>query len=119
MFCTSNMQIAVVYRSPNVPLAVLITILTRLLTHLSQSTIPCIILGDFNENVLHQQNSTLFKLMDDFSYTQLVNSPTTAQATLLDHVYYKNPSVNSAEHIMIHVIDTYYSDFPSHHRPFI
>lgn len=30
---TSNMQIAVVYRSPNVPLAVLITILTRLLTH--------------------------------------------------------------------------------------
>ena len=107
---TSIMQIAVVYRSPNVPLAVLITILTRLLTHLSQSTIPCIILGDFNENVLHQQNSTLVKLMDDFSYTQLVNSPTTAQATLLDHVYYKNPSVNSAEHIMIHVIDTYYSD---------
>ena len=48
--------------------------------------------------------------MDDFSYTQLVNSPTTAQATLLDHVYYKNPSVNSVEHVMIHVIDTYYSD---------
>ena len=49
-----NIQIAVIYRSPNVPLAILITILTRLLTHVSQCSMPSVILGDFNENLLHQ-----------------------------------------------------------------
>ena len=48
-----NWQIAVVYRSPSVPQATLITLLTRLLTHVTLCTAPCVILGDFNEDVLH------------------------------------------------------------------
>ena len=36
-----NMQIAIVYRSPNVPQAMLITVLTRLLTHVSLCNLPC------------------------------------------------------------------------------
>ena len=106
----ANMQIAVIYRSPNVPLAMLITLLTRLLIHVSQFSMPCVILGDFNENVLHQRNSTIVKLMADFSFTQVVSSPPTTQATLLDHVYYRNPFVNPEKHATIHVLDTYYSD---------
>ena len=38
-----NMQIALVYRSPSVPQAMLITILSTLLTHVSQFNTPCII----------------------------------------------------------------------------
>ena len=48
----SNMQIAVVYRSPSVPRATLITVLTRLLRHVTLCSIPCVILGDFNEDIV-------------------------------------------------------------------
>lgn len=100
------MQIAVVYRSPNVPQEMLITVLTRLLTHVSLCSTPCLIVGDFNENVLH----AIVRLMPDFCFTQLVQSPTTAQATLIDHMYYRNPFVSPANHAIIQVQDTYYSD---------
>ena len=70
-----SMQIAVVYRSPSVPQAVLITILSRLLTHLSLCNTPCVVVGDFNEDILHQTNSAVLKLMSNFSYRQLVQVP--------------------------------------------
>ena len=47
-----NWQIAVVYRSPSVPQA---TLLTRLLTHVTLCTAPCVILGDFNEDIAKTQ----------------------------------------------------------------
>ena len=105
-----SMQIAVVYRSPNVPQAMLITVLTRLLTHVSLYHSPCDIMGDFNENILHQQNTAIVRLMADFSFTQLVQSPTTAQRTLIDHVYYRNPFIDPASSAIIQVQDTYFSD---------
>ena len=100
------MQVALVYRSPSVSQAVLITFLCRLLNYVSVSNMPCAILGDINEDLMHQQNSRLLSLMSDYGFTQLVQSPTTAQASLLDHIYYKNPSRN----IAVQVIDRYYSD---------
>ena len=105
-----SVQVAVVYRSPNVPQAMLITVLTRLLTHVSLYNSPCLILGDFNENILHQQNTAIVRLMAYFSFTQLVQSPTTAQGTLIDHVYYRNPFIDPASSAIIQVQDTYYSD---------
>ena len=105
-----SVQVAVVYRSPNVTQAMLITVLTRLLTHVSLYNSPCLILGDFNENILHQQNTAIVRLMADFSFTQLVQLPTTAQGTLIDHVYYRNPFIDPASSAIIQVQDTYYSD---------
>ena len=64
------------------------------------------ILGDFNEDILRHPDSALLKLLLTYGFTQLVNSPTTAQGTLIDHVYYRNPSSN----IIAQVQDTYYSD---------
>ena len=46
-----NMQIAVIYRSHNASQSTLITLLSRLLTHVSLCNTPCVILGDFNENI--------------------------------------------------------------------
>ena len=105
----SNMQIAVVYRSPSVPRATLITVLTRLLRHVTLCSIPCVILGDFNEDIVHHQNSTILPLMSSFSFQQLVQYPTTAQGTLIDHVYYRNTS-GSTVFAIVQVQDTYYSD---------
>ena len=41
----SSIQIAVVYRSPSVPRATMITVLTRLLRHVTLCNTPCVILG--------------------------------------------------------------------------
>ena len=108
---TSNMQIAALYKSPSVPQTTLIALLSRLLTHVSMCNTPCVIVGDFNENALHRQNSALLSLMTTFSFKQLVKSPTTAQGTIIDHVYYRNPYCrNLSSNTIVTVKDTYYSD---------
>ena len=106
----SCIQIAVVYRSPNVPKTMLITFLSRLLTHVSLCNAPCVVLGDFNEDILHHQNSTILTLMSSFSFKQLVQSPTTPQGTLIDHVYYRDQFYNPSSTTIVQVKDTYYSD---------
>ena len=102
-----NMQTALVYRSPSVPQGTFITLLTRLLTHVTLCTTPCVILGDFNEDILHCQNSAILSLMSSFSFTQIVCCPTTPQATLIDHVYLRN---TAGSKIFAIIQDTYYSD---------
>ena len=101
----SYMQIAVVYRSPSVTQATLITVMSRLLTHVSLHNTPCVIVGDFKEDILHHPNSAIIRLMSSFGFTQLVQITTTPQGTLIDHVYYNNlyPSHYSLQ-------DTYYTD---------
>ena len=84
----NNMQIVVLYRSPNVPLQALTGTLSTVLDYVSTANMPTIILGDFNENILSQPNSNIVNLMSNHGYTQLVTSPTTSKATLIDHVYY-------------------------------
>ena len=101
-----SLQIALLYRSPSVPIQQLITMLTRILSYVSMSNTPTVILGDFNDNVLEQLESPIVSLMSTHGYAQLVNSPTTAKGTLIDHVYYSNP--NGSEIVEVH--DTYYSD---------
>ena len=101
-----SLQIALLYRSPSFPMQQLITMLTRILNYVSMSNTPTVILGDFNDNVLEQLESPIVSLMSTHGYAQLVNSPTTAKGTLIDHVYYSNP--NGSEIVEVH--DTYYSD---------
>ena len=101
-----NLQIALVYRSPSVPQTTFITLLTRLLTHVTRCATPCVILGDFNEDILHYQNSAILSLMSSFSFTQIVCCPTTPQATLIDHVYWRNTTGCR----IVAIVDTYYSD---------
>ena len=56
-------QVALLNRSPSVSQTVFITVLHRLLMHISISHMPCVILGDFNENLIHQPNSRILNLM--------------------------------------------------------
>ena len=104
-----SLQIAVVYRSPSVPQAALISLLTRLLMHLTNSTLPCVILGDFNEDIAHCQNSAILSLMSSYGFTQIIHCPTTPQGTLIDHVYIRS-TITHTMSAMVHVQDTYYSD---------
>ena len=105
-----NLQIALVYRSPSVPQTTFITLLTRLLTHVTLCTTPCVILGDFNEDNLHCQDSAILSLMSNFSFTQIVCCTTTPQTTLIDHVYLRS-TVGSIIFPIVQVQDTYYSHY--------
>lgn len=59
----SHIQLALLYRSPSVCFTALTTMLQTLLTHLSVSNTPSVILGDFNEELLHQENCALQTFM--------------------------------------------------------
>ena len=102
----TQIQVVLVYRSPNISLEALTVILSQLLVYISITNLPTFILGDFNNDIISQPNSSIVSLMSSYSFTQLVTSPTTAQNTLIDHVYYNKPSSN----IIVEVQDTYYSD---------
>ena len=58
----SHIQVALLYRSPSLSLTALTPILLRLLTNLSVYNTPCVVLGDFNEDLLSQQSSTIKRL---------------------------------------------------------
>ena len=77
----TQIQIALLYRSPSIPLQALTNLLSRVLNHVSVFSLPCVILGDFNEDILHQTDSRIVSFMSSHGYTQVVNSPTTARGT--------------------------------------
>ena len=54
-----RLQVAVVYRSPSVPMRQLVQLMTRLLQHVSATGVPTVILGDFNDDVLCDHDSQL------------------------------------------------------------
>ena len=102
----SLLQVGVLYRSPCTSLANLNAMLLKLLNHVTKSITPCIIMGDFNEDLLQKLDSRLLSFMTRHGYVQLVQSPTTANGTLIDHVYCSNVPDNT----IVEVQDTYYSD---------
>ena len=100
-----RLQVAVVYRSPSVPMRQLVQLMTRILQKVSATGLPTVILGDFNDDLLHCDHvSELQLLMSSNGYVQLVNEPTTDRVTLIDHVYF------SGNQVQINVCDVYYSD---------
>ena len=102
----TRIQITLVYRSPSVSQTTFKTVLSRLLRHMAMCNSTCIVLGDFNEDLLHQLNSSILCFMSEHGFRQLVKSPTTPHGTIIDHVYYKDPPNN----VTVQVKDTYYSD---------
>ena len=102
----TDIQIALLYRPPSIPTASFVTVLTTIVAHMSLSTLPTIILGDFNEDLYDNTHSHILDIMSNNGYTQLVQSPTTDRGTLIDHVYYNRPSDDA----VVQVHDTYYSD---------
>lgn len=77
------------------------------LSPLPHQTMPTVILGDFNENLLPSTNfSSLLQLMSSLGFTQLVKTSTTDSGSLLDHIYCNQPSAS----FVVDVVDVYYSD---------
>lgn len=89
-----------VYRPPKQPLSYFTNQLTKLL---KKTTCEKVILtGDFNVNILRASNKDLNICLQN--YVQIINSPTTAKRTLIDHIYIKNIIYSESG-----VIPTHYS----------
>ena len=46
-----------------------------------------IIMGDFNINILNKNHQTISNLCNDLNTKQLINTATTKQNTMIDHIY--------------------------------
>ena len=102
----THIQIALLYRSPSSPFQLFTSLLTQVIHNVSLSSLPCVILGDFNEDVLHQTDSRIMSFMSSQGYTQLVNLPTTDRGTLIDHMFDNGLPSDT----IVQVQDMYYSD---------
>ncbi len=100
-----QVQITVIYRSPCVTMTALLPALSSIIDSLSM-TIPSIILGDFNDDLITKTDMRLQNFMSSHEYSQLVHEPTTDNGSLIDHVYSNIPS----ECQDVCVVDAYYSD---------
>ena len=101
-----KLQLALIYRSPSIPVRVFLSFLTNLLQYLTQLNAATIVLGDFNDDVLSYSGSRVETIMSSHGYTQLIRHATTDRATLIDHVYFNKQCKDV--HVQIH--DVYYSD---------
>ena len=104
----NNLQMCIVaiYRRPQLPLTNLLSLLENYFGDLPHQTVPTIVLGDFNVNLLQSTiSSHLPEFMLSQGFTQLVKVPTTDSGSLLDHIY-----SNQSDTGIVDVVDTYYSD---------
>ena len=109
-----NIHVIGVYRSKTkVPISQFLDALTHLHNSvLTDPTIPTILLGDFNVNLMEvsaEQKALKKSLITDRGYTQLIDQYTTDYRTHLDHIYTNVPQlIQSAG-----TLESYYSD----HKP--
>ncbi|KAK3101585.1 hypothetical protein FSP39_004665 [Pinctada imbricata] len=99
-----KLQIIVVYRPQAYPIPLFVERLSDIISILNKNNEPCIILGDFNENIL-QNNGKIHSFMTSRNFRQVVTSATTENGTLIDHVY-----VTGNIDVTTKIIPTYYSD---------
>ena len=100
-----TIQIVLIYRSPNIPLRNLIQAMMDLLNSIDFS-LPTVIIGDINEDLLDDTANVFLTFMNENSYHQVVRNPTTDRGSMIDHVYCNNILGN----IFTKVNDCYYSD---------
>ena len=103
-----------IYRSKtNVSISQFIDALSHLHNSvLTNPTIPTVILGDFNINLLQdttEQKALKIFLITDRGYKQLINQYTTDYCTLIDHIYTNVPQIVQSAG----TLESYYSD----HKP--
>ena len=110
----SNFHVVAIYRSKaKVTISQFIDALTYL--HdliLTKKTIPTIIIGDFNIDLLQingEQKALKKLLIIDKQYKQLINEYTTDYHTQIDHIYTNVPQLVQSSG----TLESYYSD----HKP--
>jgi len=78
------------YRPPSFPIDLYVQFFERFFeTHEVCKATNILIFGDFNENLLLNQNNKFFNFLINKNFTQLITQFTTTGATLLDAIYFR------------------------------
>ena len=101
-FRSNNILIITLYRPSTYNIESFLMTMTDLLNIILNIGLPCIIFGDFNQNI-SKGSSSVKQLMERNGFQQMVTKATTDGGTLIDHVYTKGVDVN------VRIIPTYYS----------
>ena len=102
------MYIIAVYRRPQLISTYLLSFLANYLKCIPHETVPTVILGDFNNDLLSPNHSTVIaQLLEIRGFKQMITQSTTDAGSLLDHIYVNFPKSKPT----VDVVDTYYSDY--------
>ncbi|XP_071788473.1 uncharacterized protein [Asterias amurensis] len=102
-----SLVVVVIYRPASYVLQDFLSNMKILVDELQKVSSRCIIMGDFNEDILNVKatcSSSIVNTMSNHGYKQCVVDATTMKGTLIDHVY-----VRGCESVQTQVIPTYYS----------
>ncbi len=79
-----NIQIILIYRSPNTSFHNFVSILEQTLNNvMTAADTPTIVMGDLNDPNMH---GAVYNVMHGRGFIQLVQQPTTDKGSVLDHV---------------------------------
>lgn len=95
--------VAVVYRPQKYLMGKFMESFGCLLNRMECLSNRLIVVGDFNQDIMNSQTSIL-NFMSSNGFEQYIESPTTENGTLIDHVYTKG-----FPHIEVLILPTYYS----------
>jgi len=102
-----EMYIIAVYKRPQQLSTSFLSFLSAYLDSIPYKTVPTVLLGDFNNNLLSPDHSTLIiQFLQIRGFKQMVTQPTTDSGSLLDHIYINFPDTIPT----VDVVDTYYTD---------
>ena len=91
------------YRPESYTLSIFLEELNQLLPSFKNDHRPTLVMGDFNQDILGDDNSIRL-FMELHGFKQIVTQPTTDGGTLLDHVY-----LHGNLDVSLDIVQTYYS----------
>ena len=84
-----QMYIVGIYKRPQLPTISFVAHLCSYLEFIPFESVPTLLLGDFNNNLLSSSHSTLIEqFLQAKGFKQLVTEPTADSGSLLDHIYF-------------------------------
>ncbi|XP_062574488.1 uncharacterized protein LOC134236336, partial [Saccostrea cucullata] len=100
---TIQTTVAIIYRPQRYPIEKFMENLKCLLDCLESSSERIVVMGDFNQDIMTGGKSIL-NYMEARGFRQCVQSSTTENGTLIDHVF-----VKECPHVQVLIVPTYYS----------
>ena len=116
-YVKKSMLIGVIYRKPNGNIGSFLSKLEIVLNAIATSGKTCIIMGDFNINLLINSNrntKTYTDLFTIYGYYPFINKPTrvsTHSATVIDHIWCNNTDMVTGGGILLCDISDHFATF--------
>ena len=90
-----NFIIGMIYRPPNSNVDLFLGVIEDIVEYLSSVNLPCYLMGDFNINLLRNENKVddLVNLLFSYNFFPTITKPTRVtshSATLIDHIWSNN-----------------------------